>query len=196
MSFFVMIVIWSAIALIKNLLRLHSTEFLASFASNLVNVCVLIFLYWLLLKALRNPGLFTGILSELQLVRSMVSETRNPASHLSTRESDQVHNLMVYMIEKKPYLDASLSINKLASLTKIPPKELSILINHKLNKHFYDFINEFRIKKAKEILADKSQNNLTILEILYQVGFNSKSSFNTLFKKYTGLTPTQYRRKH
>jgi AraC-like DNA-binding protein len=54
-------------------------------------------------------------------------------------------------------------------------------------------VNEYRIQKAMNILKDKSKNDLTVLEILYEVGFNSKSSFNTSFKKYTNLTPTAYR---
>ena len=68
--------------------------------------------------------------------------------------------------------------------------------NHNLNQHFFDFVNEYRIKKAMEILADASKNHLTVLEILYEVGFNSKSSFNTAFKKYTKQTPTEYRKQY
>lgn len=56
-------------------------------------------------------------------------------------------------------------------------------------------MNEYRIEKAMEILKDPSQKELTVLEILYQVGFNSKSSFNTSFKKYTGKTPTDFRKQ-
>jgi len=67
------------------------------------------------------------------------------------------------------------------------------LINHHMDQHFFDFVNEYRIQKAMNILKDKSKKELTILEILYEVGFNSKSSFNTSFKKYTRLTPTEYR---
>lgn len=63
-----------------------------------------------------------------------------------------------------------------------------------MDKHFFDFINEYRIEKAKKILKDPTQKELTILEILYQVGFNSKSSFSTSFKKYTGKTPTEFRK--
>ena len=78
----------------------------------------------------------------------------------------------------------------------IPDRELSALINHKLNQHFFDFVNEYRIKKAMEILRDPENDRMTVLEILYEVGFNSKSSFNTVFKKYCGQTPTQYRKSH
>ncbi|PLX12007.1 MAG: AraC family transcriptional regulator, partial [Marinilabiliales bacterium] len=75
-------------------------------------------------------------------------------------------------------------------------KELSLLINHDLNQHFFDFVNGFRIRKAMEMLSDENKKKFTVLEILYDVGFNSKSSFNTAFKKYTKLTPTEYRKKY
>jgi AraC-like DNA-binding protein len=62
-----------------------------------------------------------------------------------------------------------------------------------MDQHFFDFVNEYRIQKAMGILKDQSRSQLTVLEILYEVGFNSKSSFNTSFKKHTNLTPTAYR---
>ena len=58
------------------------------------------------------------------------------------------------------------------------------------------FINEYRIKKAMSRLINPIDDKETILEIMYEVGFNSKSSFNTLFKKQTGLTPSEYKKKH
>lgn len=75
----------------------------------------------------------------------------------------------------------------------IPARELSVLINQNLNQHFYDFINSYRIENAMQILKDTSKNKVTILEILYEIGFNTKSSFNTAFKKHTGNTPTEFR---
>jgi len=66
-----------------------------------------------------------------------------------------------------------------------------MVINHYLKKHFFDFVNEYRINAAAEILKNPSNNKLTVLEILYDVGFNSKSSFNTAFKKIKGL-PQQH----
>jgi AraC-like DNA-binding protein len=108
----------------------------------------------------------------------------------------KVSVLNSYMAESEPYLDPSLSIYDLSKQIDIPAKDLSLLINHDLNQHFFDFVNGFRIRKAMEILKDPRKNDLTVLEILYDVGFNSKSSFNTAFKRYTRLTPTEYRRKH
>ena len=98
------------------------------------------------------------------------------------------------MVEEKPYLDYQLTLQKLADQIQIPEKELSLLINHYLNKHFFDFINEYRINDAKTLLKDVTKKEVTVLEIVYQVGFNSKSSFYTAFKKVTGQTPTAYRK--
>ena len=102
--------------------------------------------------------------------------------------------LQSYMIEKKPFLNPSITIQKISDDVNIPVRDLSLLINHKLGQHFFDFINKYRIENAMTILNDSKKNKVTILEILYEVGFNSKSSFNTAFKKHTGTTPTEYRK--
>ena len=107
--------------------------------------------------------------------------------------TSQILMLKQYMADQKPYLDPSLTIQELANQINIPVRDLSVLINHHMDQHFFDFVNEYRIQKAMNILKDHSKDDLTILEILYEVGFNSKSSFNTSFKKYTRLTPTEYR---
>ena len=99
------------------------------------------------------------------------------------------------MVEEKPYLNPSLTIQDISADIEIPTRELSILINHTLGQHFFDFINTYRIQDAMIILKDSTKNKVTILEILYEVGFNSKSSFNTAFKNHTGFTPTAYRNR-
>ena len=98
------------------------------------------------------------------------------------------------MEEEEPYLDSSLSMQELAGQLNMKVKDLSLLINHTLNQHFFDFVNQYRINKASEILSDPENKQVTVLEVLYEVGFNSKSSFNTTFKKLTGQTPTQFRK--
>ena len=79
---------------------------------------------------------------------------------------------------------------------EVRPKVLSQVINESLHQSFFDFVNRYRIEEAKQQLTHPEDEAITILEILYNSGFNSKSSFNTLFKKYTGLTPTEFRKNH
>ncbi len=151
---------------------------------------------------MRHPELFRGIDSKLQLVNKLVKEEAG-LEHASTDKSEaplqfnkKIEDLNNYMVDNEPFLDPSLTIYELSKQIEYPSKELSLLINHDLNQHFFDFVNGFRIRKAMEILSDPDKKELTVLEILYEVGFNSKSSFNTAFKKYTQLTPTEYRKKH
>lgn len=119
---------------------------------------------------------------------------QNSSPLIDDEKNKQIEFLKDFMIQNEPYLDSSLTIQDLAERVEMPVKELSALINLYMKKHFFDFINEYRIEKSKEILKDPSQKDLTILEILYEVGFNSKSSFSTSFKKHTGKTPTDFRK--
>jgi len=148
---------------------------------------------WYLYIALNNPEFFRGVNSQLKPITDIVPKQKSSAV-IDDEKSKQIEFLKDFMISKEPYLDSSLTIQDLAEQAKMPVKDLSALINLYINKHFFDFINEYRIEKAKEILKDSSQKDLTILEILYQVGFNSKSSFSTSFKKHTGKTPTEFRK--
>ena len=95
----------------------------------------------------------------------------------------------------KPYLEPELTLDQLASQLSLKPRLLSQAINEIRQQTFFDFINHFRIDEATRLLTNPKDKKITVLEVLYKVGFNSKSSFNTLFKKYTGLTPTEFRQK-
>ncbi|MBD3906719.1 helix-turn-helix domain-containing protein [Chryseobacterium sp. Ch-15] len=146
---------------------------------------------WYLYKALNNPGLFRNIDSKLKLVSDLVLEEKT--IELETLNEDLL-KLKKYMTDEKPFLNPDLKIQDISKEIDVPVRELSVLINHQLGQHFYDFVNTYRIENAMEILKDSSKSKVTILEILYEVGFNSKSSFNTAFKKQTGNTPTEYRK--
>jgi len=148
---------------------------------------------WYLFAALNNPEFFRGVNSDLKPITEVVPKQKS-SPVIDDEKNKQILALKELMIKKEPYLDSSLTIQDLAEQLNMPVKDLSALINLYMNKHFFDFINEYRIEKAKEILKDPLQKELTILEILYQVGFNSKSSFSTSFKKYTGTTPTDFRK--
>ncbi|WP_300671878.1 AraC family transcriptional regulator [Soonwooa sp.] len=148
---------------------------------------------WYLFVALNNPDFFRGVNSDLKPIKEVVSEEK-PSPEINEEKNAAIESLKDFMLKNEPYLDSSLTIQNLAEQVKMPVKDLSALINLYMDKHFFDFINEYRIEKAKEILRDPSKKDLTILEILYEVGFNSKSSFSTSFKKYTGTTPTDFRK--
>jgi TolB-like protein/class 3 adenylate cyclase/AraC-like DNA-binding protein/TPR repeat protein len=94
--------------------------------------------------------------------------------------------------EKKPYLDPNLSLRTLAGQIKIHPNELSWLLNESIGKNFNDFINHYRVDAFKMLSKDPKNSHLTLMGLAYDSGFNSKTVFNTYFKKETGLTPKQF----
>ena len=98
------------------------------------------------------------------------------------------------MAKEKPYLDATLTVEKLAKQIAIPSHYTTQIISEQLNRNFYLFINEYRIESVKQIMQQAESENMSVLEIAYVCGFNSKSTFNTAFKKITKMTPSQYRK--
>lgn len=97
------------------------------------------------------------------------------------------------MRAEKPYLMPDITLDMLAEKLSIPAKDLSMIINRHFGVHFYEFINGYRIEEATRLLAASDQKHKTITDIYLEVGFNSKSVFNTFFKKIVGQTPSQYR---
>ncbi len=113
----------------------------------------------------------------------------------SLRETDSQeyrNNLLDYMENEKPYLYGKISLNEIASHLNIPVNHLSQVINEQLGKNYFDFVNEYRVREVKKQFENLKDDKISILAVAYQSGFNSKSGFNIVFKKYTGLTPSQY----
>lgn len=104
-----------------------------------------------------------------------------------------LEGLLEYMENKKPYLNGDLTIENLAKELKMQRHHLTQIINTLLNKNFFNFINEYRVKEAAKQLENNNDKK-SVLEIAYNSGFNSKSVFNKIFKEYTGKTPSQYRK--
>jgi AraC-like DNA-binding protein len=163
-------------------------------AFNIVVLAVLIFVVQVLMKALRQPHFLT--FAEQQSLPLLSPSSKKTASAAEKEEKEKiVQTLLQYMQSNKPYLEPELTLNQLASQLSLKPRALSQAINEIRQQNFFDFINHYRIDEAARLLTNPEDKKITILEVLYQVGFNSKSSFNTLFKKYTGLTPTEFRQK-
>lgn len=98
------------------------------------------------------------------------------------------------MEKEKPYLENKITLPVLASQLNMNPNYLSQVINDKLNQNFYDFINNYRVEEFKRRLNYKTAGNYTLVGHALESGFSSKSSFQEVFKKFTGQTPSQYQR--
>ena len=98
------------------------------------------------------------------------------------------------MDEQKLYLNTSVTLGDIAQKLDIAPCYVSQLINETFKQNFRDFINKYRIEESKRMLTQQNQQ-LNILGIALDSGFNSKSSFNNAFKKHTGITPKEFKKR-
>ncbi len=141
--------------------------------------------YYVIYDYTRNPEL-------IKKNNFKIGSQKYEYSTLSKQESKLYGEKVLKLLEeKKLYLNGKVSLDNLAKEINISSRLLSQVINESLNKSFTELINYYRIEEAKKMLL--MSGNKTILEILLSVGFNSKSAFNTAFKKHTGLTPTKYK---
>jgi AraC-like DNA-binding protein len=117
-------------------------------------------------------------------------------SGLKPSQAEEYLNRLISFVEdKKPYLERDLNINDLSSMTSIPRHYITQILNEKHKRNFFMFINEYRVKEVIERFSDPKYNHYTILAIAYDAGFNSKTTFNSIFKSLTGLTPSEFREK-
>jgi AraC-like DNA-binding protein len=96
------------------------------------------------------------------------------------------------MEEKKPWLNGELTAGQLSQLLGISVNHLSQVLNKEQHQNFFDFINSYRVSEVIRRMGDNGNSHLTLLAIALDSGFNSKTSFNTVFKKVTNQTPSHY----
>lgn len=144
----------------------------------------LIFVSVIVFRGLRQPQIFIG---------HGVSKNHRfvlPDGLLKT----YVKKLNRFMETEKPYVNSELTLDMLSEVTEIPPRHLSKVLNEGLKQNFFDYINRYRVEEAKTLLKSSMCQHYTILAVAFEAGFNSKSTFNLIFKKYTQKTPSQYRK--
>jgi len=110
------------------------------------------------------------------------------------KKQELLHNITTLMEEEKYYLNSQFTINDFAKKLNSNRNYLSQIINEFFNTNFNNFVNEYRVKEARKLLLDSENNKYTIEGIAHSVGFHSKTSFNNSFKKFTGVTPSFFRR--
>lgn len=122
-------------------------------------------------------------------------EMKNRKKLMKDEELKEAKIKLLNVIEdEKPFLNCDLNLVSLATLLNLSTHVLSYIINEGFNENFYQFINRYRIEEAKKMLLDKNMQHFSILGIGFEVGFNSKTVFNTTFKKITGMTPSEYQK--
>lgn len=117
-------------------------------------------------------------------------------STLMETDADQyLEQLLSYMEEEKPYINGDLKLEDLSDELNIPRHHLSQVINERLGKNFFEFINTYRVREAKKILCDPDSKNYKILRVAFESGFNNKTTFNSAFKSEVGTTPSKFRKE-
>jgi len=136
---------------------------------------------------------------KIQETTEVASDISNQRSKLKTTDKHKVGKIAKQVValleDEKLYQETELTLQQLGDKLGLQTYIVSQAINEVLKKNFYDLVNNYRVEEAKRLLLDPKNVNYTVLSVGFEAGFNSKTTFNTVFKKFTGLTPTEYRDK-
>ncbi|MET0463134.1 MAG: helix-turn-helix transcriptional regulator [Chitinophagaceae bacterium] len=165
------------------------------------NFLLAVFLvYWLSYKLLLNsyrwdqqvnevvPATLPAVIREEVSMAVKYQKTAIPESEVAEIRS----RLLQWMIGNKPYLDPALTIDDLAGQLNVRRHHLSQVINQEFSRNFFEFINGYRIDAFKELAVKQENHHLSIMGMAFDCGFNSKATFNQVFKKQEGITPSAF----
>jgi AraC-like DNA-binding protein len=187
LNFFVMsqVIIWP-IAFVIETHKHDSSEV------GIVWLLVSIFMYMTGYFGIRQPEIFSGELIE-ESMPAQNGKKKYEKSTLSTEQAEAIlQRLQAFMQSSKPYITPTLTLTALSKQLNVSSHHLSQVINEQLNKNFFEYINQFRVREAQRLLKDPKNRHLTLAAIGFEAGFNSVSSFNSIFKKITSSTPSQF----
>jgi AraC-like DNA-binding protein len=156
----------------------------------IVTICFVLLLFWI--------GYFVMIYySWFEIVPLIEDETVKEITNnkLSPNTITYYKQLKLLLLEEKIYEDINLTLDSLAERLQISSGYLSQIIKENEQKNFFELINYYRIESVKKKLLDQNYKDYTIMSIALESGFNSKSTFNAVFKKFTNQTPSAFRRK-
>ena len=144
---------------------------------------------------LGHIGLYRfGILQEQKSIQKFSNYNKTMISVEAVySQNEHIEEFEKYIKTEKNYLDSNLSLESVAEKLNINKSYLSRIINSELEKSFTDYVNELRVEEAKFYMTNPEFKNYTLISIGLEAGFNSKSAFNTAFKKFTGMTPSQFK---
>lgn len=187
-------IVWSiliAVGAIHHIFHLFSWIF----CTDGLSLSLLIFIIMVGYFGLKQKEVFSGY-DKSQFVTKNKPDHKYASSTLKETDAEvYAEKLKIYMAEKKPYLNPDLNLPQLAEVLNISPHQLSQVINKNIGQNFFDFINGYRIEEVKTKIVDSDYQKFSVLGIAFDSGFNTKSAFNRVFKKMTGLTPSEYKKR-
>ena len=161
--------------------------------SDLVSLVIAAYVYAIGYLGLRQPEIFGSVVASNSDDAAPIAYVKSGMDESQAREIES--RMLDLMETASPYRDPELTLPQLADRLGISPHNLSQVINSRLGVNFYDFINGYRIEEVKRRIRDDKASSLTLLSMGLDAGFNSKSSFNAVFKKMAGCTPSEFRKQ-
>jgi AraC-like DNA-binding protein len=165
-----------------------------------IGTAVTIYIYTATFKGITQPTIWQlqpgidKLKVEADILQAEEIESRKPVPK-DARLDGLAQKISLAMEKEKLYQEPELTLQNLAQKMQCPSYQVSQAINEGMNKSFYDLVNGYRVEEAKRLLLDSRNRNYTILSVGFEAGFNSKTTFNTVFKKFTGFTPTEFRNR-
>jgi AraC-like DNA-binding protein len=163
----------------------------------LLSVILILLIFMTGFHGLQQPEIFRGLSSaetvtfKAEIEPTRIVDEKYKSSNLNEQDKRIIDAaLKKLVLQDKVFFERFLDLRMLAEKVKVTPHQLSQYLNEVMKLSFYDFINQHRVEAAKISLCNSRQ---AILDIALIVGFNNKATFNKSFKKYTGMTPSQYR---
>lgn len=167
----------------------------------LSSVCFGLYVYGMGYLGLLKSEIFADRAVEKSIIIAETMESEQTSakyerSGLSDAAAEQhLRSLLAAMETEHLYRNSALTLTELADHLAVSPHNLSEVINTRLRKNFYDLVNGYRLEEVKRDLADPAKQHLKIISLAFDAGFNSKATFNTLFKEQTGMTPSEYKKQ-
>lgn len=166
---------------LEKTLKLKSSIFLLSYSDPLAG-------------AIFQDPLYQKFHSQLYPPLGKDEPDRNKKAPLLDHNSAEIlsQKLLDFIDDEKSYLNPNLNLRSLAEMVEIHPNQLSWLLNEKMGRNFNEFINSYRLEHFKLLACDQANKHISLIGLAYESGFNSKTVFNTFFKKEVGMTPSQF----
>ncbi len=195
---FGLIIIWFGVVILVFLRRIYNFDLPLGW----FYITIPVFIFYIGYNGIKQQVIYSFYIDILDRNNPL----ENPSKQISNRESYQnsglrqaqkeaiYQSMLNLMQSEKLYLNPTLSMQELSGRLNIPPHHITQTLNEYVNTNFYDFVNTYRINEFKKRVEEGSADTFSLLGIALDCGFNSKSSFNRIFKNTTGQTPSEYKR--